>query len=96
VLRLITIPISHYCEKARWALERVRIPYREEAHVQAVHRIAAWRAGGGITVPVLVTPEGSIGESAEILAWIDRRTPPEHRLFTERRRESVDVQPWSP
>jgi hypothetical protein len=26
VLRLITIPISHYCEKARWALERVRIP----------------------------------------------------------------------
>jgi hypothetical protein len=21
VLRLITIPISHYCEKARWALE---------------------------------------------------------------------------
>jgi len=22
VLRLVTIPISHYCEKARWALER--------------------------------------------------------------------------
>ena len=28
--RLITIPISHYCEKARWALERAEIPYREE------------------------------------------------------------------
>ena len=26
--RLITIPISHYCEKARWALERAEIPYR--------------------------------------------------------------------
>ena len=25
--RLITLPISHYCEKARWALERARIPY---------------------------------------------------------------------
>jgi len=22
VRRLLTIPISHYCEKARWALER--------------------------------------------------------------------------
>jgi glutathione S-transferase len=81
VLRLITIPISHYCEKARWALERVRIPYREERHVQGIHRIAARRAGGGSTVPVLVTPEGAIGESREILAWTDERTPSEQRLF---------------
>src|SRR5438270_7830337 len=57
-LRLITIPISHYCEKVRWALERAGMAYREERHVQGVHRLAARRAGGGITVPVLVTPEG--------------------------------------
>ena len=25
MLRLLTIPISHYCEKARWALERAGI-----------------------------------------------------------------------
>jgi glutathione S-transferase len=81
VLRLITIPISHYCEKARWALERVRLPYREERHVQGIHRFAARRAGGGATVPVLVTPDGVLGESEQILAWVDRRTPPEHRLF---------------
>src|ERR1700680_2544043 len=81
VLRLVTIPISHYCEKARWALERVRLPYREERHIQGVHRFAARRAGGGSTVPVLVTPDGAIGESSEILAWIDERTPPENRLF---------------
>ena len=56
VLRLVTIPISHYCEKVRWALERAGIPYREERHVQGIHRIAARRAGGGATVPVLVTP----------------------------------------
>ena len=81
MLRLITIPISHYCEKARWALERVRMPYREERHLQGVHRLAARRAGGGATVPVLVTPDGAIGESSEILAWIDERTPQEHRLL---------------
>ena len=80
-LRLITIPISHYCEKARWALERVGMPYREERHVQGIHRIAARRAGGGSTVPVLVTPDGALGESEEILAWVDARTPAEHRLF---------------
>jgi len=81
VLRLITIPISHYCEKARWALERVRMPYREERHVQGIHRFAARRAGGGTTVPVLVTPDRAIGESQAILNWVDERTPAELRLF---------------
>jgi glutathione S-transferase len=83
VLRLITIPISHYCEKARWALERVGMTYREERHVQGIHRFAARRAGGGATVPVLVTPGGAIGESQEILAWVDERTPPQQRLFPD-------------
>jgi glutathione S-transferase len=81
VLRLITIPISHYCEKARWALERAEMDYREERHVQGIHRLAARRAGGGTTVPVLVTPDGAIGESREILAWVDGHTPQQHRLF---------------
>jgi glutathione S-transferase len=81
VLRLVTIPISHYCEKARWALDRAGMTYREERHVQGIHQLAARRAGGGSTVPVLVTPERVIGESQEILAWIDARAPPEHRLF---------------
>ncbi len=81
MLRLITLPISHYCEKARWALERAGVRYREERHVQGIHQFVARRAGGGKTVPVLVTPEGAIGDSAEILAWVDERTPPEHRLY---------------
>jgi glutathione S-transferase len=81
VLRLVTIPISHYCEKARWALDRAGIEYREERHVQGVHQIAARRAGGGKTTPVLVTPEGVLAESADILAWVDARLPEERRLF---------------
>ncbi len=80
-LRLVTIPISHYCEKARWALERAGLRYREERHIQGIHRIASRRAGGSGTVPVLVTPQGAIGESAEILAWVDTRLEPERRLL---------------
>src|SRR5437764_879917 len=82
MLRLLTIPISHYCEKARWALERAEIAYREERHIQGLHMLYARRAGGGITVPVLVTPERTFGESEDILRWVDERTPPEQRLFT--------------
>jgi glutathione S-transferase len=90
VLRLITIPISHYCEKARWALERAGIGYREERHVQGVHRLAARRAGGGLTVPVLVTPDGAIGESAEILLWVDEHMAREYRLLPADRRMRLD------
>ena len=95
MLRLITIPISHYCEKARWALDRAAIAYREERHVQLVHRVAARRAGGGSTVPVLVTDRGVLGESSDILAWVDERTPAQRRLFPvesgSAAREEVDV-----
>jgi glutathione S-transferase len=92
VLRLVTIPISHYCEKARWALERSGMRYREEPHVQGIHRLAARRAGGGATVPVLVTPDGVIDDSAAILAWVDERTAPEHRLFPSEVAERRDVE----
>ena len=43
---LITIPISHYCEKARWALDRAGVDYEEHPHLQLIHRIAVRRAGG--------------------------------------------------
>jgi glutathione S-transferase len=92
VLRLITIPISHYCEKARWALERAGIRYREERHVQGIHRFASRRAGGGGTVPVLVTSDGALGESEEILVWVDERTPPRHRLFPPERAARSEVE----
>jgi glutathione S-transferase len=92
VLRLVTIPISHYCEKARWALERSGLPYLQERHVQGIHRLAARRAGGGSTVPVLLTPERSIGESHEILEWVDRQTAPKQRLFPQESQARGEVQ----
>ena len=38
--RLITIPVSHYCEKTRWALKRLQIPFVEERHMPPFHRFA--------------------------------------------------------
>jgi glutathione S-transferase len=95
VVRLVTIPISHFCEKARWALARAGVPYREERHVQGIHMLAARRAGGGSTVPVLVTDDGVLGESAEILAWADERTPAPERLYPDDPRERAEVEALS-
>jgi glutathione S-transferase len=60
--------------------------------VQGIHRLAARHAGGGDTVPVLVTPDGVLGESDQILAWVDERTPPERRLFPAERAERAEVE----
>ncbi len=92
MLRLITIPISHFCEKARWALDRAGIAYREERHVQGIHQVVARRASGGSTVPVLLTPAGALAESEQIVAWADERTPAEHRLYPAQPGERAEVE----
>jgi glutathione S-transferase len=83
--QLITIPISHYSEKARWALDYLDQPYTEKAQMPPFHR---WATGkhGGQSVPVLVTETGSIHDSTEILHYLDResggRLYPEHSEVT--------------
>ncbi len=69
--RLITIPPSHYCEKARWGLEKSGIAYREERHPPLLHRVATKLAGGGHSTPVLVTGERVLPDSTDILQFID-------------------------
>jgi glutathione S-transferase len=88
--RLITIPISHYCEKARWALERASLPYREEPHLQAIHWVHVWRAGRGRTAPVLVTDEGALTESSDILRWVDARS--DLRLYPDPEVAALEAQ----
>jgi glutathione S-transferase len=78
---LVTIPISHFCEKARWALDRAGVDYVEKRHIQLVHRFAVKRAGGGTTAPVLRAPEGVYDESSAILRYADEHGPEQQRLY---------------
>jgi glutathione S-transferase len=80
---LVTIPISHFCEKARWALQRSGVPYRERAHLQVFHRFAVRRAGGGKTAPVLVWGGRVLADSSDILEAASAQAPPELRLYPE-------------
>jgi len=73
--RLITIPFSHFCEKARWALDRVGAAYTEEPHLPLFHAVPVRRAGGKRTVPVLVADGAVVTDSTEIVAWADARSP---------------------
>lgn len=80
---LITIPISHFCEKARWVLDRAGVPYRERAHLQVFHIFAVRRAGGGRTAPVLVWDGRVLADSADILEAVSAQAPPALRLYPD-------------
>lgn len=71
-LKLLTIPFSHYCEKARWALDLTRLPYFEEGHLPIVHALYNRKYGAGSTVPALVTEKGVLCDSDDILQFAYR------------------------
>jgi glutathione S-transferase len=72
--RLLTITLSHYCEKARWALDAAGVDYVEEPHLPLLHRRHTGRVGAR-QVPVLVTPERTYADSGAILRYADSLAP---------------------
>ncbi len=68
--RLITMPHSHYCEKARWALDLSGVEYIEEAHPPLFHWLATLRQRGR-SVPVFVRNGKSYRDSSDILKHLD-------------------------
>ncbi len=78
--RLIAFAVSHYCEKARWALERLNIPFIEERHVPGFHWLFT-RPPGGTSVPVLLTETSTFTDSKDILHYLDTLAPTSHRLY---------------
>jgi glutathione S-transferase len=72
---LITISFSHYCEKARWALDRCAIAYKEHANLPLFSYLATYRATRTKTVPILVAGDTKLSDSTEIVAWCDGHAP---------------------
>jgi glutathione S-transferase len=66
--RLITIGVSHYCEVARWALHYTATAYREERHLQGIHRLALRRVNAQ-TAPVLSLPDRTLFQTYDILEY---------------------------
>ena len=73
--RLITFAISHYCEKARWALDWHGIDYVEEGWAPGVHRFMAKRAGAKRgSVPMLFAGDRLIEGSNAIIDWSEENS----------------------
>ncbi len=92
-LRLLTVPFSHFCEKARWALDHAGLPYREDAFAPGQH-VPAVKKVGGKTLPILDTPEGVFRDSTDILHFIDSKAPADRKLYPTDPAARREVDNW--
>jgi glutathione S-transferase len=98
--QLITFAISHYCEKARWALDWLGVDYRETVCPPGWNVVLAKALGARESkVPFLVDGKRVIEGSGAIVDWADERaadpsrrlTSPEALEIEARADESVGV-----
>ncbi len=68
---------SHFCEKARWALDFKRIPHVRRV-LGASYLVRAWWQTGTATLPLLLLDGQAIGDSTRIVEALEsyRRCPP--------------------
>jgi glutathione S-transferase len=68
------IPLSHFNEKVRWALDYKGIAHRRQV-LGPDYLIRAWRATGRGTLPILFLDGRAIGDSTQIIAALEERHP---------------------
>jgi glutathione S-transferase len=92
------IPISHYNEKVRWALEHKGIDHVRRAPLPGSHiPIAIWMTRGGqITFPILRIDGRTIGDSTAIIAALES-IQPEPALYpvdAEERAQAIELEDY--
>ena len=73
-LRLVSLHVSPWSERARWALDHHRLPYRKEEHMVYLGERKLRRLTGKPrnTVPILVTDGTVLNDSWDIAQYADR------------------------
>jgi glutathione S-transferase len=92
------LPLSHYSEKVRWALDHKQVPHgRRAAIVPGAHMVAAmWltRDPSNFTFPVLELEGEAVADSSAIVAVLEERFPerPLYPADPEQRRRALELE----
>jgi glutathione S-transferase len=90
------LKVSHYNEKARWALDYKRVPHVRRAVVPGRHAAVAKKLTDGATLPVLVLDGRAIGDSTRIIEALECRhpDPPLYPADTGERRRALELEDY--
>ena len=75
MITLYQFPISHYCEKIRWALDYKQIKYEIKNLIPGLHISKVRRLAPDTSVPILAHDETVIQGSDSIISYLDETFP---------------------
>jgi glutathione S-transferase len=92
------LPISHFSEKVRWALDWKRIPHRRRVMPPGLHPLGGLLLSRGrvFTMPVLAIDGERIADSTDIVGALEERFParPLYPSDTDERRRALQLEDW--
>jgi glutathione S-transferase len=92
------LPISHYSEKVRWALDYKAIEHDRRAPIGGYHILAALvlTRGRHYTLPLIALDGRYIGDSTAIIAALEQRQPdpPLYPADATERRRALELEDW--
>ena len=92
-ITLISIVPSHFCEKARWALEFSGVEYKEQNYAPVFHSLRMALLGGG-TTPTLIMQDKVLKDSTEILKWLDAQETTASKLYPQNPELCSQAEAW--
>ncbi len=75
MITLYQFPLSHYCEKARWAMDYKKIPYQIKNLVPGPHLFITKKIAPKTSLPIIIDEEKIIQDSTQILTYLDTHFP---------------------
>lgn len=72
---LYQFPISHYCEKVRWALDYKKIEYEERNLLPGFHVLTTKKLATDSSLPILVHDGEVVQGSGSIITYLDEKFP---------------------
>lgn len=90
------LPVSHYSEKARWALAHKNVKHRRRSPLPGSHMVVALALTRGRenTFPILQLDGRTIGDSTAVIAALEQRfpDPPLYPADPEQRRRALELE----
>jgi glutathione S-transferase len=75
VITLYQFPFSHFCEKARWALDHKGLAFTPRNLLPGLHRRTTRQLACATSLPILVDGGTLVQDSTAIITFLDRNYP---------------------
>lgn len=94
MIELYQFPVSHYCEKIRWALDFKGIPYRARNLVPLLHIPVMLKLTRQTQVPAITLGRRAVHGSGRIIDFLEQRYPGKPSLYPQDPAQRQEVTEW--